>query len=299
MPALGVATVWLVRSIGIITSNAASYAAASAVATETLGAIRVTAALNYQPQAARRYASYLGKAQQDATRSLWHASFAGGSLFATMFFMYALGLWYGEKLIADSSRRAMRNHPAPMGLLDVNSLQWGAHARYATDLCYYNTDASKPYTGDALINCACALNYQYATPLALPSPQCGCGFRGEGVVGLNGASPCLSGGDVTMVFFSVLIGGFALGIAGPALEAITKARAAAHKLYAVIDRKPAHGVDARTPVGKALEGTVVGNIEFTDVYFSYSPERPVFAGLHLSIGGGQVVALVGASGTSP
>ena len=60
--------------------------------------------------------------------------------------------------------------------------------------------------------------------------------------GLNaGSSPCVSGGTVIMVFFSVLFGGFMFGAAGASIESIVKARVAAHKLHAVIDRKPRGG----------------------------------------------------------
>ena len=101
-----------------------------------------------------------------------------------------------------------------------------------------------------------------------------------------------------MVFFAVLIGGFMFGAAGSSIESIVKARVAAHKLHAVIDRKPrgGEGADVRRPVGTDLQASAVkGAIEFRDVHFSYGA-RPVFAGLNLHIPAGATVALVGESG---
>ena len=101
-----------------------------------------------------------------------------------------------------------------------------------------------------------------------------------------------------MVFFSVLFGGFMFGAAGASIESIVKARVAAHKLHAVIDRKPrgGEGADARAPVGIDLPvSSVKGLIEFRGVHFSYGA-RPVFAGLDLRVPAGATVALVGESG---
>ncbi|ACO66535.1 ATP-binding cassette superfamily, partial [Micromonas commoda] len=116
----------------------------------------------------------------------------------------------------------------------------------------------------------------------------------------NGAmsnSPCMTGGTVIMVFFAVLIGGFSFGMAGSSIEAVIKARTAAHQLYEVIDRKPkgGDGADARTPTGLALKTPVSGDIMFNAVYFSYTT-RPVFRGIDLHIPAGMTVALVGESG---
>ncbi|ABO93894.1 ABC(ABCB) family transporter: multidrug (P-glycoprotein-like protein) (ABCB) [Ostreococcus lucimarinus CCE9901] len=217
VPLLGFATFFLIKSIQDMQKGNVEYESAAAVATETIGAIRVTNALNYQNVATNRFKANLGKAQRHGAKQIWKASFAGGGLFASMFIMYALGLWYGAKLIADS-------------VLD------------------------------------------------------------------SAASPCLTGGTIVMVFFSILFGGFALGQAGPAIEALAKARMAAFKIYGVIDRKPENGIDTRKPTGVDPITPMRGEIVFKDVDFEYSPQRPVFSGLNLTIEGGAVVALVGASG---
>ena len=297
VPLLGFATFFLIKAIQDMQKGNAEYESAGAVATETIGAIRVTNALNYQRVATKRYQSNLGKAQRYGARQIWRASFAGGGLFASMFVMYALGLWYGAKLIADSKAAALVKYPPPTGLTDINDATWGTHALFASQMCHYSNDPSKNYTGDALLQCACGLDYGMA--LLSTSPNCGCGYRLTTTFGSvldSAASPCLTGGVIVMVFFSILFGGFALGQAGPAFEALTKARMAAYKLYEVIDREPENGIDTRRPTGVELSTPIRGEIVFKDVDFEYNPQRPVFSRLNLTIEGGKVVALVGASG---
>lgn len=297
VPLVGFATFFLIKSIQDLQKGNAEYEAAGAIATETIGAIRVTNALNYQSVATNRYKANLGRAQRYGAKQIWKASFAGGGLFASMFVMYALGLWYGSKMIADSKVAALAKYPPPVGLGDINDATWGNHSLYAEHVCTWTTNPSKHYTGDAFLQCACNLDYTMAD--LTTSPNCGCGYRInsnlEGVLKSSG-SPCLSGGLVVMVFFSILFGGFALGQAAPAFEALTKARIAAFKLYEVIDREPENGVDARKPTGVDPVVPIRGELIFSDVKFQYSPERPVFNGLNLTIEGGKVVALVGASG---
>ena len=297
VPLLGFATFFLIKSIQDMQKGNVEYESAAAVATETIGAIRVTNALNYQNVATNRFKANLGKAQRHGAKQIWKASFAGGGLFASMFIMYALGLWYGAKLIADSKVDAIASYPPPAGLTDVTDATWGAHATFARQMCVYTNEPTKNYTGEALLQCACGLDYSMA--LLTTSPNCGCGYRLSTTFGGvldSAASPCLTGGTIVMVFFSILFGGFALGQAGPAIEALAKARMAAFKIYGVIDRKPENGIDTRKPTGVDPITPMRGEIVFKDVDFEYSPQRPVFSGLNLTIEGGAVVALVGASG---
>jgi len=297
VPLLGFATFFLIKAIQDQQKGNVEYESAGAVATETIGAIRVTNALNYQNVATNRFKANLGKAQRYGAKQIWKASFAGGGLFASMFVMYALGLWYGAKLIADSKVSALSKYPPPTGLVDVADATWGAHATFARSMCMYTNDPSKNYTGDALLQCACNIDYTMAA--LTTSPNCGCGYRLSTTFGDvldSAASPCLTGGVIVMVFFSILFGGFALGQAAPAFEALAKARIAAYKLYQVIDRIPEIGYDTRLPEGVEPKAPIRGEIVFRDVEFEYAPERPVFDKLNLTIESGSVVALVGASG---
>ena len=306
VPLLALATWGLIKATTLLQQANPAYEKAGAVATESVGAARVVAALNAQADAAARYESHLGEAEKHATKNQWRISFASGGLFGSMFFMYAFGLWFGAYLIASSTDDAMKKYPPPPGLTDPLDPTWGAHANHSAALCF-DSKTGAFYEGDALLACACALDYSQL-PAAdngdgtLASPNCGCGYRVGGFAansGLNaGSSPCVSGGTVIMVFFAVLIGGFMFGAAGSSIESIVKARVAAHKLHAVIDRKPrgGEGADVRRPVGTDLQASAVkGAIEFRDVHFSYGA-RPVFAGLNLHIPAGATVALVGESG---
>ncbi len=59
-------------------------------------------------------------------------------------------------------------------------------------------------------------------------------------------------------------------------------------------------LDTRPDIADRSDAKVVarlnGNIEYRDVRFAYSPEKPVFAGLSLSIKAGETIAFVGPSG---
>jgi ATP-binding cassette subfamily B (MDR/TAP) protein 1 len=117
--------------------------------------------------------------------------------------------------------------------------------------------------------------------------QCNCGCYAKG------AAKCTSGGDILAVFFAVIMGSFAIGQAAPSITALTNGKAAAGKIYAVIDREPAIPDSG----GRRLP-SVQGRISFKNVTFRYPsrPDVPVFEGLNLEIGAGQTVALVGGSG---
>ena len=136
--------------------------------------------------------------------------------------MYSLGLWYGNKLVADSMDDALKKYPPPDGLTDASSISWSMHNEFAAPYCGFYKSSSIISGSDSYSQCMCKLEY----PAGYESPNCGCGYREVSSVGsLLGASSdvCMSGGTVVMVFFSVLFGGFALGQAGPAFEALAKA----------------------------------------------------------------------------
>ncbi|XP_058038723.1 ATP-binding cassette sub-family B member 5 [Ahaetulla prasina] len=102
-------------------------------------------------------------------------------------------------------------------------------------------------------------------------------------------------GTVLIVFFSVLIGAFALGQASPKLENVANARGAAYQVFKII-RKP-RLIDSSSTEGFKLD-KLRGEIEFKNIYFSY-PSRPniqILRGLNLKIQPGQTIALVGSSG---
>ena len=59
---------------------------------------------------------------------------------------------------------------------------------------------------------------------------------------VEGSQACLNSqykaGDVLIVFFSVLMAGFQLSQLTPALKKISEGRAAAKRIFEIIDRKP-------------------------------------------------------------
>ena len=78
------------------------YAAAGGLATESLGAIRTVTALNAQPDVISRYRVFLFKAMQVGIIKGFKVGLGNGSVFGACFLTYALGFWYGAKLVADS-----------------------------------------------------------------------------------------------------------------------------------------------------------------------------------------------------
>lgn len=103
-------------------------------------------------------------------------------------------------------------------------------------------------------------------------------------------------GVVINVFMSILIGSFSIAMLAPELQAVTKAKAAAAKLYDTIDRVPP--IDSEDPGGLKLE-EVRGDITFENVAFHYPsrPNVPVLKNLTVDFEAGKTSALCGASGS--
>lgn len=108
-------------------------------------------------------------------------------------------------------------------------------------------------------------------------------------------SDCYDGGRVLIVFFSTIMGAMALGQAGPSLEAVFKARAAAVSVFELIERTSA--IDSSLETGLVLP-TIKGHVSFQNITFRYPsrPEATVCNNFSLDILPGQTVALVGSSG---
>jgi ATP-binding cassette subfamily B (MDR/TAP) protein 1 len=107
---------------------------------------------------------------------------------------------------------------------------------------------------------------------------------------------CYDGGRVLTVFFCIIMGAMALGQAGPGIQALFAARAAAYDVFQTIYRK-SH-IDPVDESGKKLD-KVHGKIEVEDISFAY-PSRPevmVCKNYSLTIEAGETVALVGPSGS--
>ncbi|GMF19870.1 unnamed protein product [Phytophthora lilii] len=83
-------------------------------------------------------------------------------------------------------------------------------------------------------------------------------------------SGCYDGGRVIVVFFSIINGAMVLGRAGPSVEAISSAKAAAFDVFYAI-KNPSQ-INPLSTKGKVLD-RVHGRIQLTDVTFVY-PTRP-------------------------
>ncbi|XP_020023493.2 phosphatidylcholine translocator ABCB4 isoform X1 [Castor canadensis] len=102
-------------------------------------------------------------------------------------------------------------------------------------------------------------------------------------------------GNAVTVFFSILIGTFSIGQAAPCIDAFANARGAAYVIFNIIDNNPK--IDSFSERGHKPD-SIRGNLEFSDVHFSY-PSRAnvkILKGLNLKVQSGQMVALVGNSG---
>jgi len=129
-----------------------------------------------------------------------------------------------------------------------------------------------------------------------------------------------SGTDILIALFGITFGGAVLPQITISLGSFTAARVAAYPAILAIKRKlgyeenptevknkdkevsdekplPKYEIDSSSDVG-AKPSSIVGDIEFRDVHFSYParPEQSIFNGLSLKIKSGQTVALVGPSG---
>ena len=85
--------------------SADQYAQAGGLATEMLSGIRTVTALNAQPDAVMRYRRFILKAMDIGILKGLKVGLGHGALFGCFLATYALGFWYGAKLIADQLQK--------------------------------------------------------------------------------------------------------------------------------------------------------------------------------------------------
>ncbi|KXS19178.1 P-loop containing nucleoside triphosphate hydrolase protein [Gonapodya prolifera JEL478] len=114
-------------------------------------------------------------------------------------------------------------------------------------------------------------------------------------------STLVDGGEYTPaqvfnVFYSLLIGIFAIGQVAPELSALAVALGAAHRIWTTIDTQSP--IDPLSADGER-PSSVTGRIELHTVAFSYPTRQdaPVLDALDLVVETGQTVAIVGPSGS--
>ncbi|CAG8798018.1 23261_t:CDS:2, partial [Gigaspora rosea] len=106
----------------------------------------------------------------------------------------------------------------------------------------------------------------------------------------------LTSGQVVNVFFSVIIGAFALANLSADLQAFSFATGAGSKIFEAIDRVPS--IDVASDAGAKFEN-VEGRIQLKNINFVYParPEVKTLKSVSLDIEAGTTVALVGSSGS--
>jgi len=105
-PLIGAAGAFMINSISSAVNDVSeNYAAAGGVATESIGSIRTVSALNSQVEVVSRYRMFLLDAMQIGIKKGFNVGLGNGLVFGAAFCTYALGFWYGGKLVADDLDR--------------------------------------------------------------------------------------------------------------------------------------------------------------------------------------------------
>ena len=265
-PALVVTTYFLTTygsEDGIFGKEA--YESAASIATETIANIRTVVSMNVETTFSKKYDSKLKQAETAAIKQGTGMAVITGMLFLVMFGMYGFGFWYGAKLIADSTDTALKDHPIPTNFWNETAEEWKEHRKIVLGengepgACSDYTDVDA-----ALDVCACGINWN---SMDYESPKCGCGYY-DLAGGYQITTECFTGGKTMLVFFSILIGAFGLGTAGPFSKAIGEARVSAAKMLKVIDRVP--DIDISAAGKKMVRSEIRGALELNDVHFHYN-----------------------------
>ncbi|KAL4491485.1 hypothetical protein ABPG72_008141 [Tetrahymena utriculariae] len=101
-------------------------------------------------------------------------------------------------------------------------------------------------------------------------------------------------GDVFVIFFAIIIGGFSLGQCTPCIKKFQSGKLAAAKIFEVIDREP----QIMLPSSPQIIQHLTGNIKFNNFSFSYpfKKDSSILKNLNLEIKANQKTAIVGESG---
>jgi len=209
-----------------------AYEYAANLSNEALSSMRTVASFSGENKMAERYESKLGVAQAAATKAGWRMAVGSSLMDFTFFGMMGIGLFSGGYFVLDSRVQALADHPAPAGLYWENfdranySNPYYTHhlASEYSNFCRFPTNNSVAY-----VTCMCNIDWvgikdDDHPEFKFQNPNCGCTWRPDDFVDGVTRPPCLSVGSTLTAFWCMLIGGFSLGMIGPALEAILAGR---------------------------------------------------------------------------
>ncbi|GBG27421.1 ABC transporter B family member 11 [Hondaea fermentalgiana] len=263
-----------------------AYARAGAVAEEAFSLVRTIQSYSIENRTVERYNDELKHAEDNGIKKSRAQGFGMGFTFGIYFGCYALAFWFGTVLVFKSGDQAADDYPFDASLMSDPSL-----AQYC--------EVDRTISWEQGLQLGCQV-YEYDEPSftfanaadVCSCTMCNCGCNREGV-----DAGCINGGDILACFFSIIIGSMAIGQAAPGITSLTNARAAAGKIFQVIDREPE--IDASgTPGDEVNKSTLVGKYRLENVTFRYPARKDVliFNGVNLEIEPNKTTALVGGSG---
>ncbi|OQR85101.1 ATP-binding Cassette (ABC) Superfamily, partial [Achlya hypogyna] len=104
MPMMALSLTWLIKRLQESTTRSQQvYAAAGAVAEETIGAMRTVASLNGEPRAVKKYGENVTKAEDENMQLAKYVSVALGWFIMTIWITYTIGIWYGGYLVSSQN----------------------------------------------------------------------------------------------------------------------------------------------------------------------------------------------------
>ncbi|GLE05342.1 hypothetical protein PINS_up014355 [Pythium insidiosum] len=118
MPALALSLMWLIKTMRAKSEWAQKvYAEAGAVAEETLSQMRTVVSLNAEPRAVQMYNEKTAVAEKENIQLAKYVSGMFGVFMGSIWVMYAVGLWYGGKKVADAKTTPTEVFQAFFGVL--------------------------------------------------------------------------------------------------------------------------------------------------------------------------------------
>jgi len=290
-------------------SKLAAYGGAGSIAEEALRMVKTVSSLGAENRIAVKYAERLDEAEVIGIKNALAGGLGNAFVFSAVFCSYALAFWYGTSLYVSSAGDAadlyLPNTTLPVDFVS-NACSYYVNFGIAfppelEDFCllgpgpdnsnypsYCKLGATVP--SDLGLSCSYAFVDQSWTFNTIGDVcncamcSCGCNFPG-----LSG--DCLSSGDVVTVFFAVIVASFSIGSLFPSFGVVVQGKAAARKIYSIIERVPSINQDSENESYSDMGVSLEGDIVLKDIHFHY-PSRPdtkVFNGLDLTIPNGKSV----------